>query len=194
MGEIYSWIKNIAFYLILILAVQNILPNNKYKKLIKSFSGMILILIIILPVSNLLGFTEKISTLYEHKAIEMEIEEMQGNLSLMESSVYSAAMSQYNEYIKNQVGEFVAKEGLNLVEFECVISDEGDQVELENIRMTLSDQDKENSDIFIDKIVISSQEDVDVSNETTNISVKNIKNTIVDFYNISDDNINISIR
>lgn len=147
MGEIYSWIKNIAFYLIFILAVQNILSNNKYKKLIKSFSGMILILIIILPVSNLLGFTEKISTLYEHKAIEMEIEEMQGNLSLMESSVYSAAMSQYNEYIKNQVGEFVAKEGLNLVEFECVISDEGDQVELENIRMTLSDQDKENSDI-----------------------------------------------
>ena len=39
----YQWLQNIAFYLILITAIIQIIPNHSYKKYIRFFTGLILI-------------------------------------------------------------------------------------------------------------------------------------------------------
>lgn len=194
MDGIYSWIKNIAFFLILILAVQNIVPDNKYKKYIKIFSGVILILIIISPITDMFGVTDKISKLYDKKVIEQQLEEMQGNLSGMENEINDAAASQYNEYIKEQVADIVSGQGMYLDEFSCETKDEEDEVTIVSMNLTVSREDKSDEKIVIDKISIGTDKTGDATGESDSTSLQNIKNSIADFYNISDDNINISIR
>ena len=51
---IYEWIQNIAFYLILITVLLHMLPDSDYKKYIRFFTGLILILLLITPVLKLL--------------------------------------------------------------------------------------------------------------------------------------------
>ena len=43
---LYEWIRNVAFYIVIITAVIQILPNNTYKKYIHFFTGLVLILLL----------------------------------------------------------------------------------------------------------------------------------------------------
>lgn len=193
MEGVYIWIKGIAFYLILILAIQNVIPDNKYKKYIKLFSGMLLVLLVISPITNVFNFTENIANLYEDKLVKQEIGQMEVQLSNMEDSVYEATINQYKELVKEQVSVFAEDEGLYIEEFSCEITDDA---QLSSITLILSKEttDADSNKVYVDKIRINSKEELGISNQVEDISVINLKKSIVDFYNISDDNINISIR
>ena len=52
---LYEWIQNIAFYLVLVTAVLHAVPNKAYKKYVRFFTGLVLILMIITPVLRLFG-------------------------------------------------------------------------------------------------------------------------------------------
>ena len=44
---IYDWMENIAFYLVILVAVMQMIPQNSYQKYIRFFAGMILILMLL---------------------------------------------------------------------------------------------------------------------------------------------------
>lgn len=48
-----SWIKSIACYVILISLLQGILPDNRYKKYVQLFTGLVLMLLILSPMLQL---------------------------------------------------------------------------------------------------------------------------------------------
>lgn len=52
---IYEWIQNVAFYLVLVTAVLHVVPNQSYRKYIRFFTGLVLILMIMTPVLKLFG-------------------------------------------------------------------------------------------------------------------------------------------
>lgn len=52
---IFDWIKNVAYYMILVSAFIHVVPNENYKKYIRLFTGMILILLLSSPVFQLFG-------------------------------------------------------------------------------------------------------------------------------------------
>ncbi len=39
---LYEWIRNIAFYLVMITAVMHVVPNPDYKRYIRFFTGLVL--------------------------------------------------------------------------------------------------------------------------------------------------------
>lgn len=52
---LYEWLQNISYYLILVTAVTYVLPSNSYRKYIRLFTGLVLILMLLTPVFNLFG-------------------------------------------------------------------------------------------------------------------------------------------
>lgn len=75
--QIYGWIRNITVYLIMMTAVMHLIPGKNYRKYIRFFSGLILVLLMFSPLMKMTGFTARFSELYESKEYEMEKREIE---------------------------------------------------------------------------------------------------------------------
>lgn len=81
---LYEWILNVSFYLIIVTAVIQVVPGNGYKKYIKFFSGLIMILLLLTPILKLTGMGKEFSSLYHSHEYEMEKEAIEEQQSYME--------------------------------------------------------------------------------------------------------------
>lgn len=69
---IYDWMENIAFYLVILVAVMQMIPQNSYQKYIRFFAGMILILMLTGPILRIFGMTDLQSKAYQNTLREIE--------------------------------------------------------------------------------------------------------------------------
>lgn len=74
---LYEWIRNVAFYIVIITAVIQILPNNTYKKYIYFFTGLVLILLLMTPVLKILGMDNLSNPLQQGKEFEQKMKEIE---------------------------------------------------------------------------------------------------------------------
>lgn len=73
---LYEWIRNIAFYMVLVTAALQVIPNHTYKRYIRFFTGMILILLLLTPVLKILHLQEVSEILPDESAYRKKIEEI----------------------------------------------------------------------------------------------------------------------
>ena len=76
MDFLYDWVKNLAVFLIFISIIRNLLPKNHYEKYVKLFTGMLVILLVLQPLSGFLGAQDRIDTLFSLDLYSQEMEEM----------------------------------------------------------------------------------------------------------------------
>lgn len=72
MEYIYEWIENLAFYMVVMAVGIQMIPNESYKKYIRFFAGMILILLLAEPVVRIIGMKELELEGIENAAKSME--------------------------------------------------------------------------------------------------------------------------
>lgn len=187
---IYQWIKNIAFYMILITAVMNVIPNNNYKKYINLFTGIVMIILVVSPISRILGASTRLDTNFIKNIYNQELINLKVDAYQISNSSSSKLLEEYKNEISNQIEEIVNKEGYFVVESKIVMNEDRESDNygnLEGIQVALSTQEKKNQKILVDKIQIGQKQ----FENPEEISVKNV---IDDFYNVGLDNINVSIQ
>lgn len=188
MIHLFSWIKNIAFFLILITAVTGALPDNHFKKYIKFFSGMILIILLISPISQLLDVDNDLDLSFIEKAYEMELEEMQDEIGNLEYIQSDSLMSGYSNSILSQIEIIVREEGLYLKKGHIKLIEDRNSENygaIETISLLLSKNEENPDSIKIEDIKISKESIGD------SIEMLNIKNQIIDYYKIPAEQITI---
>ena len=74
---LYEWILNLAYYMIMVTAVVHIIPNEGYRKYIRFFTGLVLILFILAPIFRLFGTEVKLSDVYKNSGWEEQMEKME---------------------------------------------------------------------------------------------------------------------
>ena len=74
---LYEWIKNIAFYMIIVSVIFKVLPGNTYQKYIQFFSGIVLILLVFMPIVRIAGKEQTIEEFYQNHAYEQKKEEFE---------------------------------------------------------------------------------------------------------------------
>lgn len=213
MGYIYSWIKDIIIYLILITVVMNLLGKSNYKRYIGVFTGMILVILVVSPLIKFFHIENTLEYYFAANKYTIESEDISGKMVDMESQQQEIILKEYKNKIKEQVNQIVENQGLYPVSIEVEVYEEKENSNFGTIK-TISivasreeeakseEGDTKNVDkVAIDKIKIASI--VDAENESNNgnetlyvLSIEEIevKNTLADFYNIPFDNINISIQ
>lgn len=111
---LYEWIRNIAYYMVLVTAVMQIIPNHDYKKYIRFFTGMVLILLLMTPVLKLFGMEQKFSELYEGKKYEEEIKEIEDSTQYLEeldiADYFPKEYSEKQEDMADQTDENVTSD------------------------------------------------------------------------------------
>ena len=104
MEGVVSWVKSIAYYVILVSLFQGFLPDNRYKKYVQLFTGMVLTLLVLSPV---LGFQRQEQTLsdaftdYVTEMLEQGFTEEAGQLRMQ--TYYEAEIRQLMEHCGYEV-------------------------------------------------------------------------------------------
>lgn len=86
MEEIYGWIGSLVFYLILMTMILSLIPDKKYEKYLRLFTGMIFILLVFGPFADLSGLEARMAGIFERltfqndaKLLQKEIEDAAGS-------------------------------------------------------------------------------------------------------------------
>ena len=75
---LYEWIRNVAFYLVLVTALLHVLPRSGYQKYIRFFTGLVLILLVLAPVLKLFQMEEELRDAYRDDSWLEQLEEIKG--------------------------------------------------------------------------------------------------------------------
>lgn len=197
MTGLYTWVKNIAYFFILITIVMNVIPGKQYKKYIKLFTGIILILIILSPISQLFKLEETLSYYLSMENYQLELEQVPYDLILADEKHYKMVTSSYEEDIRNQIEIWAKEKGLYLLdtsiywEMDSTSSDYG---KIKGMDLIMSKKEhSESIKIGIEKIIVSLNKEEESKNQGS-VEEIYLKTLIQDFYNIPDNNINVSIQ
>lgn len=103
LDAMYEWMKNLAFYLVIVTAVLEVLPGEAYRKYVRFFAGIVLILLILTPLLQVTGSLGTFQTKYRNHESELIRQE------IMESREY---------FEEADVFEFLEKETDGVEEIE----------------------------------------------------------------------------
>lgn len=81
---LYEWIQNLAFYMVLVMVVIQILPNTEYKKYVRFFTGLLLILLLATPILKLFGMEKNLSQIYTSPSYEAEMKRIEQATQFLE--------------------------------------------------------------------------------------------------------------
>lgn len=91
MQAVIDWIKSIAYYVIIISVFQGILPDNRYKKYVQLFTGLVLVLLVISPIVRLAGKEENMASLFSQYAEDILQGDFYGEVSEEQTSLFVEA-------------------------------------------------------------------------------------------------------
>lgn len=72
MEFLYEWTRNLAFYMIVVTIIIQIVPGEGYKKYVRFFVGLILILMLSQPILRLFGLKEDFNRFYNEAKSQQE--------------------------------------------------------------------------------------------------------------------------
>ena len=81
MSGIYDWIRDIIGYMVLMTAILNFLPDRKYVKYFRLFSGTLLILLIFRPAIEFTGLEEQTAGLFERITFQNDAKLLQREIT-----------------------------------------------------------------------------------------------------------------
>ena len=79
---IYQWMENISFYLVIIVAIMQMIPGSSYKKYIQFFAGMILILMMSGPILKIFGMES-----FQNEQYKKEMQKIEEATKYMEGII-----------------------------------------------------------------------------------------------------------
>ncbi len=213
MSEIYSWVKNIIFFLILTTIISNLLGKSTYKKYIDLITGIILLILVVTPFFKLLNLNDSLLYYFNANTLLAESKDISNEIINAEEGQVVTIIKQYKETLIEQIQNVLLKEKLYNNEIELTIDEDsnsssfGQIKEMNIIAGYTKNSNEENSSINnkedskvekvqINKIKIGDKDKSDdiLSKDFLSPSEINAKKLLSDFYNMNTDNINISIQ
>lgn len=67
---LYEWMVNATFYLVVFTAVVQLLPNEIYQKYVRFFTGLVMILLILMPAIKVFGMERTFQDYFQKYQIE----------------------------------------------------------------------------------------------------------------------------
>ena len=112
MSGIYQWAKNIAYFLMFLAVLGAVLPGGKYDKYIRLFSGILLILTVVSPLTQGLHLEEKMARSFEALSFRQDVGDFRGQLEEMESKRLAEIQMQYETVVSQDVIRVAGEQGV----------------------------------------------------------------------------------
>lgn len=76
-GQIYQWMQNLAFYMVMVTAVMHVVPNPEYRRYIRFFTGLVLVIMLVTPVFKFLDMGDFWQDLYHSREYQEQVKKME---------------------------------------------------------------------------------------------------------------------
>ena len=74
--QLYEWIRSIAYFMVFSAVLTHLIPGQAYRKYIRFFTGLLLVLLLLHPVMEMLGMGEEFLSVYRGTAYEEELRQI----------------------------------------------------------------------------------------------------------------------
>ena len=195
---IQDWVRNILIYLILITIIQSLLPQGQYVKYIKVFTGLILMIIVLMPVVSISGLDKKINYSLLGERYQLDQGLMRRQYNELSKQQEELILSAYRTELEKQIKFLLNQENIYVSQVNVLLETNYESNNFGNIKsidLTASLKEvKQSSNIRIDRIIISNENTTQVKSPEEIIYEKRIKSILIDFYKLPSDNININMK
>lgn len=194
---ILTWVFSIAVFLILITLILQLLPE-RFKKYLNFYTGVLLMLIAIKPVTSLLKIDSDIAAYFELGEMELKLDDISNSLSLTRDVTEDRLIDEYNLLIEESVTGLLSTYGYTISDISIDWNLEADSTSYGSIKrmsVTLKDKSTRGSVTGIkpvEPIVIGGAAVTGPEEEKPEIV--EIKNKLAGFYNLKGEHINITIQ
>lgn len=84
MEVLYRWVEQLAVYMVLVTAVMQMLPGGEYRKYVRFFTGLLLIVILFGPILRLAKMEQTFGEIFESRTYEAELRELESRAKELE--------------------------------------------------------------------------------------------------------------
>ena len=210
MEQIYSLVKDIVVYLILVTIIMNLVGKSSYRKYISIFTGMVLILIIAKPIVSLFNLSDTFNYYFDNNLFMVEAKDYNDKLMAADEKGKQAIIIEYRNIVKEQIETVLNRYNLYPSSVNTLLdTDEssGDYGMVTGITIvaafTREDSTVESSDIKVDKIMINQdikiegkkkKEQSDDEPGAYEDTKKKIRDELSNSFQIEQDQIHITIE
>ncbi len=124
MSWLYDWIWNLVVYFILVTAVTSVLPGEQYRKYIRLFTGVMMILVMADPLLSLLNLDEKLLSAFEAESVRQQKEELKEEMEGMEGVAEDYVMEHYRKQLIFSIEQTGAQYGVVLEVTELLLEED----------------------------------------------------------------------
>ncbi len=124
MEWLYDWVWNLVIYFILVTAVSSVLPGDTYRKYIRLFTGVVLILVMVEPLLSLLRLDTRIEEIFRFNSFEQERKELQADMESMEEIGQEYVMENYRKLLGGQILSLAKEEEVELSDVELLLEED----------------------------------------------------------------------
>ena len=111
MKEVLNWAGNILFFLVFLTGLENLLPNKKYGRYIRLFTGLVLILLIVQPVARGLNLEERLASSFEAITFQQQADDLSREIMGIEQQRLQQIMGSYEEAVESDLNAMAEEMG-----------------------------------------------------------------------------------
>lgn len=187
MSVIYDWIKDILYYLILISLVYQLLPNENYRKYMKLFSGILLVIIVLKPLKIFIQEDSLDSVKAAFQQYDSNDEEIKAKVEEFKDEQEQLSQEYVSEQLKEQVQKIVEDRGFYIESAHVETQDDKEVLCINILR-----GDTTGKDIVVEAVQIKKEEGQEHSTENEKI-IKELKKEVADYYKVKEDLVQIQL-
>lgn len=128
-----EYIKKILLFLLFISIVEEMILKQEYRKYVRFFSGLILILIVVNPLISFRTIGDEIEKYCQEEMKEISLDEWNNK---MEDAIDEKIGETYQKYLEKEIQKRLEKEGIESVQIEL---EKTNDKEIERIEICLKD-------------------------------------------------------
>lgn len=188
-----QWIKNIAIFYIIASLILNIIPGDKYKRYIKLFLGVVMVILLIKPIGRLTGLDGKFDELFWTGSYGAMSADLKAELAFADEERIRLITAEFEKKISDDIKEYVESLGAVYISSRPEINIDPASKgygSLSRISVDISRGGAySQGNIYVPPVYA---QDKDKYYEDELIAIE-IKNYLADFYNLEKRNIYVNI-
>lgn len=180
MDTIYSWVRNLGCFYIFMTVILRLLPKESYRKYVRFFTGLLLVILVVSPALSLFGKEEVLLERISQAGFFQELDSLKLDTAHLQETQKETYQREYEKSIGVDVSQMAQSQDLVVYQTEVELSEE---YQVAHIYLEVGTGET----VSIAKAVFS-------DNDTQYPAVHSLKQNIIDYYQIEEEQVEIAVR